>query len=114
MSRPSRGEIWQVDLNPVIGHEQGNTRPALVVSTDQMNHGASGLVVVVPITATQHGIPLHINIKRGQGGLTKDSCILCDQIRALSIDRFIKPYETVEPAVMDAVEKRIKIVLGLR
>jgi mRNA interferase MazF len=113
MSHPSRGEIWLVDLSPVIGHEQGEKRPALVISVDEINHGASELVTIVPITKTKRNIPLHIHIKRGQGGLTMDSYILCDQIRTISRDRFIKQYEAVEPAVMEAVEDRIKIVLGL-
>ena len=28
--KPVRGEVWDVDLDPVLGHEQGRKRPALV------------------------------------------------------------------------------------
>ena len=48
--KPVRGEVWDVDLNPVIGHEQGGKRPALVVSADGFNKTQAGLVIVVPIT----------------------------------------------------------------
>lgn len=114
MSRPSRGEIWLVDLDPVVGHEQGRKRPALVISDDTLNHGPSGLVTVVPITKTQRNIPIHVCIKRGQGGLTMDSTILCDQVRTISRERLIKPYETVEAPVMQAVEENVKFALGLK
>lgn len=110
---PSRGQIWLVDLDPVEGHEQGERRPALVVSIDRLNHGPSGLVTVLPITSKRKNIPIHVNIERGQGGLVKDSCILCDQIRTLSITRFIKPYEDVDPKVLAAVEDKLKIILGI-
>lgn len=111
--RPSRGEIWQVDLGNPIGHEQGEKRPALVISNDMLNHGPSELVIVVPITGTIRQIPVHVKVTRGQGGLTKDSSILCDQIRTLSLNRFIKPYENVSDEVMAAVEDRLRIVLDL-
>ncbi|MFA7237890.1 MAG: type II toxin-antitoxin system PemK/MazF family toxin [Phycisphaeraceae bacterium] len=112
-ARPSRGEVWKVDLDPTVGHEQGLTRPALVISVDQLNHGPSELVTIVPITSKPRKIPIHIHVKRGQGGLEKDSWILCDQIRTLSVRRFIKPYEAVDDHVMEHVEETIRIVLGL-
>ena len=111
--RPSRGQIWLIDLNPVVGHEQGETRPALVISDDQLNQGPSGLVTVLPITTTERNIPIHVKIVRGVGGLSKDSWVLCDQIRTVSIERLIKPYEPVGPNVMKEVEERVKIALGL-
>jgi mRNA-degrading endonuclease toxin of MazEF toxin-antitoxin module len=32
MTKPSRGQIWFVDLNPIRGHEQAGKRPCLVIS----------------------------------------------------------------------------------
>lgn len=111
---PHRGEVWQVDLGLPVGHEQGKTRPALVLSDEMINRGPSGLVVIVPITGTRRNVPLHVNVPRGEGGLTKDSCILCDQVRSVSIRRLLHRYERVSPAVMAAVEDKVKIVLGIR
>ncbi|OYV95604.1 MAG: growth inhibitor PemK, partial [Planctomycetia bacterium 21-64-5] len=50
-SQPVRGEVWTVNLDPVRGHEQAGTRPALIVSVNRFNHGPAGLVVVLPITS---------------------------------------------------------------
>ncbi len=52
ITKPSRGQIWLVDLNPTRGHEQAAKRPCLVVSVDLFNQGASGLAVVLPITSS--------------------------------------------------------------
>lgn len=60
--QPSKGDIWLVDLNPTRGHEQAGKRPCLVVSVDLFNQGASGLVVVLPITSKEKGIPFHVEV----------------------------------------------------
>lgn len=53
MTRLARDEIWLADLNPVKGHEQAGKRPCLIISVDLFNQGASGLVVVLPITSKE-------------------------------------------------------------
>ena len=68
--KPVRGEVWDVDLNPVIGHEQGGMRPALVVSADGFNKTQAGLVIVVPITSKTKGIRTHVPIDPPEGGLS--------------------------------------------
>ena len=113
MAKPRRGEIWLINLDPVVGHEQGRTRPGIVVSDDKLNDGPSGLVTVIPITSAPRQIPIHIHVQRGVGGLTKESWILCDQIRTISKRRLIKPYESVDGEVMKAIEENLRIVLSL-
>jgi mRNA interferase ChpB len=43
-----RGDVVSVPLDPVLGHEQKGTRPALVLTTRQFNR--LGDVLVAPIT----------------------------------------------------------------
>ncbi|WP_341275520.1 type II toxin-antitoxin system PemK/MazF family toxin [Microcystis flos-aquae] len=66
MAEITRGEIWLADLNPVRGHEQAGKRPCLVISADLFNQGASGLVVVLPVTSKDKGIPFHLKMVRSQ------------------------------------------------
>src|SRR6266481_3503862 len=89
MAYPRRGEIWQADLRPTRGREQAGRRPVLVLSVDFFNAGPADLVVVLPLTSTQRDIPLHVNVRKGDGGTRNDSVILCEAIRSLSKDRFI-------------------------
>ena len=55
--QPARGEIWLADLNPVHGREQAGRRPCLVVSVNPFNQGPAELVIVLPLTTKDKGIP---------------------------------------------------------
>jgi mRNA-degrading endonuclease toxin of MazEF toxin-antitoxin module len=51
MSRPPRrGDVFRVNLDPVVGTEIRKTRPAVVVSNDSCNRNGAR-VVVLPITS---------------------------------------------------------------
>jgi mRNA interferase MazF len=111
--KPSRGEIWLVDLNPVKGHEQAGRRPALVISVDIFNQGAAELTVVLPITTQNKHIPLHVPLVPPEGGLQKTSYIKCEDIRSISTDRLVSKLGTVPLTKLSLAEDRIKILLGL-
>ena len=111
--QPSRGEIWLVDLNPARGHEQAGKRPALVVSVDLFNSGPAGLMVVLPITTKEKGIPFHVEIYPPEGGLKEKSFIKCEDIRSISKERLLLRIGMVSLPTMEAVEDRIRILLNL-
>ena len=111
--QPSRGEIWLVDLNPARGHEQAGKRPALVVSVDLFNSGPSELMVVLPITTKEKGIPFHVEIYPPEGGLKEKSFIKCEDIRSISKKRLLLRIGMVPLPTMEAVEDRIRILLNL-
>lgn len=113
--KPSRGEIWHADLDPVAGHEQAGKRPCLIISDDRNNHGPSGLVAILPLTRTKRPNPFHVPIEPPEGGITSSSFILCDQIRTVSSDdRFTEKWGDVTLATMREVEDRVKIFLSLK
>ena len=113
MNIPSRGEVWTVNLNPVRGHEQAGHRPCLVISVDIFNHGPAGLVVIIPITTKEKGIPFHVAISPPEGGVSKKSFIKCEDIRSVSTERLSKCLGTVSLETLKAVEERLKILLDL-
>ncbi|MBA3692008.1 MAG: type II toxin-antitoxin system PemK/MazF family toxin [Acidobacteria bacterium] len=113
MTKASRGEIWLVNLSPTEGREQAGTRPALIVSVDIFNHGAAELVVVIPVTSKTKGIPLHVEINPPEGGLSLKSFVKCEDVRSISTARLIKKLGKVSPPTVNAVEDRLKILLGL-
>ena len=108
---PSRGEIWEVNLNPTRGHEQAGIRPALVVSVDTFNHGPAGLVVVLPVTTTARGIPFHVPVGPPEGGVRRPSFIKCEDVRSISRERLIAPWGSVYGTTMNVVEDRLRILL---
>ena len=91
------------------GHEQAGKRPCLVISVDLFNQGASGLVVVLPITSNDKGIPFHIKINSPDGGIKTQSFIKCEDVRSISVERLDKCWGTVSSETLAAVEDRLKI-----
>lgn len=113
MEEPRRGEVWLVDLNPTRGREPFGKRPALILSVDLFNQGPAELIVVIPITSKEKGIPFHVPIKISEGGLLKRSFIKCEDIRSISKDRLSKFLGPVSQSTMAAVEDRLRILLNL-
>lgn len=113
--RPFRGMVVEVNLEPVIGHEQGRSRPCVVVQNDIGNRFSS-TAIVVPLTDAAHiraKSPIYVLVKKGDGGTTKDSYVLCDQIRTMDQRRFQSVYGALAPETMTAVDKALAISLGL-
>jgi mRNA interferase MazF len=109
----ARGEIWLADLNPVRGHEQAGKRPCLVISVDLFNQGASGLVVVLPITSKQKGISFHVKIDPPEGGAKTQSFIKCEDVRSISVERLDKCWGSVSLETLTEIEDRLRILMGL-
>jgi mRNA interferase MazF len=109
---PLRGEVWQADLDPIVGHEQGGTRPVIIVSADPLNQGPSQLVFVVPVTRTYCGIPFHVEIVPPEGGLRHRSFALCEMIRSISTDRVQFRIGEVDQSTMAQIGDRLRILLG--
>jgi len=110
---PDRGDVWLVDLNPVRGHEQAGTRPALVISVDLFNHGPAGLAVVLPITSRDKGMPFHVAVFPPQGGLSMRSFVKCEDIRSISKDRLVQRLGYVPRKTLLAAHDRLRILLDL-
>lgn len=102
--RPRFGEIWTAYLDPVTGHEQGGRRPVLVVSQDPFNSVPHELRFIVPVTFRIRGVPAHIWLPAGEGGLAKDSVAMCDQLRSVSLDRFRAYRGMVAPETSEKIK----------
>jgi mRNA interferase MazF len=113
MTQPQRGEVWQADLSPTLGHEQSGKRPVLVVSTDRFNTGPAGLVVIVPVTSKGKGIPWHVPIEAPEGGLRTTSFAMCEAVRSVTKERLTKRLGQAGFLTMDAVDDRLRILLDL-
>jgi mRNA interferase MazF len=73
-----RGEVYWVNLDPTVGTEIKKTRPALVVSPDDMNE-VLPRVIVAPLTSK--GQPLGCRPEITFDG--KQARILLDQLRCV-------------------------------
>lgn len=111
--KPSRGDVWMLDLDPTRGHEQAGRRPGLIVSADPFNHGPAGLVIIVPLTSRERGIPFHVRVEANEGGLRQVSFAKCEDVRSVSADRLLRRMGRVAAETMEEVEEGLRVLLNL-
>jgi mRNA interferase MazF len=109
-----RGEVYTAALDPVVGREISKTRPVVVVSNDLNNQFAATLTVL-PITSMNLDkiYPFEVFLPRDFGGLPKDSKVKADQIRTLDKARLAKLLGKADQKQIAAIDKAIKIHLGM-
>ena len=111
---PHRGEIWLADLHPTRGHAQAGACPVLVISTNTFNHGPADRVFVLPVTQTDHRIPLHVPIDPPEGGVTTRSYIVCDALYSMAKARLgPQAWGRVSAATLYTVEAHLYLLLAL-
>jgi len=108
---PRRGEVWIVDFGEPIGREQAYRRPAVILSSDRLNASRAGLVVVVPITRTRRGLPSHIEIERGESGLSETSYAKSEDVKSISSDRLARRLGRVSPSDLDEIDRSVRLIL---
>lgn len=113
MEQVKRGQIYYADLSPVVGSEQGGTRPVLIIQNDVGNK-FSPTVIACAVTSqlTKAKLPTHIEIRKGQFGLAKDSVVLLEQIRTLDKRRLKECVGALDSATMTRVDRALLISLG--
>ncbi len=110
---PRRGDVWLVALGAGRAGEPGKTRPAIVVSVDELSTGAPGdLIVVVPLTSSLAASALRIEIEPA-AGIERSSRAICRAIRAVVAARLVRQIGVVDPATMGRIEATLALILGL-
>lgn len=112
----SRWSIWLANLDPVIGSEQGRTRPVLVISETALND-VLPVVNVLPVTSRKANRRIYPNealIPAGSAGLTRESIVLCYQIRTLDKRRLLRAFGTVDDdSLKVSIVEALRFQLGI-
>jgi mRNA interferase MazF len=108
-----RGEVWLVNLDPIIGREQAGTRPAVIVSAESFNDSGLELVIVCPITSKAKGFPTHVAVQPGTSGLHHESYIKTEDIRSIAIQRLEKKLGSVDEATLRHVARILQLLLQM-
>jgi mRNA interferase MazF len=115
---PLRWAVLIVDLEPIVGHEQGGERRCLVVSYEPFHR--SGRVTICPITTARGRTryPHEVAIPVGEAGQTKAGVILVHQVRTISLGRAMRgrrgPVRYVlDPLIRTGVRRALEHHLGL-
>jgi mRNA interferase MazF len=112
---PRYGDIYDVNLDPVVGSETGKRRPALIVSND-INNEYSDTVSLLPITGqpAKKAYPFEVVLPKGVSGLTADSRIKANQIRTVDKRRLVMFRGSLPSQYFPRVEKALKTHLNLK
>lgn len=107
-----RGEIWWVDLNPIVGSETGKERPCLILQNDIGNQ--NGLTTIVaPLLPGKKPYPFVVNVApTAQNGLSGDRNINLSQMRAVDARRIKNKQGVLEDVYWKEIEKAVCIELG--
>lgn len=111
-----RGEIYFVNLNPIMGREQAGTRPVLILSADAIN--SLPLVVTVVIGTKGDNIkrdyPTNVRVPASASGLPIDTVFLCFQIRSIDPGRIAGlPAGILSDPYLTKVEEAVRFCLQL-
>ena len=114
-NRCVRGEVIEVNLDPTIGSEIKKTRPCVVIQNNTGNK-FSPTSIVAAITDVEHVVkdfPINVRVAKGEGGLVKDSVVLCNQLRSVDESRFVKTLGHLTSSTMTKVDNALKISLAV-
>lgn len=110
---PERGELYEANLDPVVGGEQGGRRPVLVVSIDPMNRSAAQLIIAVAISTTPRSNLFHVRLDPAQSGLPRVSYAMSEMVRTLSTERLGPRLGRIPLRTVDAIARNVAILSGL-
>jgi mRNA interferase MazF len=109
-----RGEVYYAELNPVVGSEQGGTRPVLVIQNNVGNQ-FSPTTIIAAITSQicKAKLPTHVEVQAERSGLERDSVILAEQVRTIDKSRLKERMAMLDEEIMARVDEALTISLGL-
>ena len=109
-----RGDIFYADLSPVVGSEQGGTRPVLIVQNDTGNkHSPTVIAAAITSQTGKARLPTHISLAGHDVGLYKDSVVLLEQIRTIDKRRLKEHMGRLDDTSMTRVDEALQISFGL-
>ncbi len=96
-SRPARGDVWLINLDPTIGNEIQKTRPCVVVSPPEINDHLP-VMLVAPLTSGSRAAPFRVATTfQGKAGL-----MLLEQVRAVDARRLVRKVGQLDPSTLSA------------
>ena len=109
-----RGDIYYADLSPVVGSEQGGTRPVLIIQNDVGNKFSPTVIAAAITSKTDKSkLPTHIDVYAEKYGLARDSVILLEQIRTIDKKRLIEKMGLLDDDLMNRVNSALTVCFGL-
>ncbi len=98
-----RFEVYLVNLDPHRSTDAKNTRPAVVISPDELNHHLAS-VIIAPIASTGRLYPTRVPVEF----LKKRRFVILDQIRTVAKERLVKKIGDIEKTAQRPIIERLQ------
>lgn len=102
-----RGQIWYISKGKNYMEKKGGGRPAIIVSTDESNHGDRVMVVYLTTHESEREDKVPIMVKSTQ------SYAICDNINTVFKDQLSDYVGTIDQEDMKQIEEQMAKCLGL-
>ena len=93
MAMVNRFDVFMINLDPSPSADAKNTRPAVVISPDEMNHNIH-TVIIAPLSSTQTEFPTRVSVDF----LNNKRFVVLDQIRSIDRSRLVKKIGEIDSA----------------
>jgi mRNA interferase MazF len=104
-------DLWLVALGAGRNGEPGKNRPCVVITADEARAGTDhDLIIVAPLTTSRAATPLRPALAAGHG-ITSDSAVLCDGLRAIVPGCFLTRLGSVPTGQFREIMGAIRLVL---
>lgn len=114
-NKMERGEVYQANLSPVMGSEQGGVRPVLVVQNNVGNYYSTTVIVAAITSSNQKSkLPTHVYISEDFRNMKSGSLVLLEQLRTIDQKRLKKYIGHLDQNTMLEVDEALAISVGLR
>lgn len=107
-----RGDVYDADLSPVVGSEQGGVRPVVVVQNDKGNR-YSKTIIVAPISKKMSKPPIPTHVIFSDDSLSYVSMILCEQLRTIDKKRLGQWICTLDEKTLEKINRAIRVSLSI-
>ena len=107
-----RGDVYNADLSPVVGSEQGGVRPVVVVQNDKGNR-YSKTIIVAPISKKMSKPPIPTHVIFSDDSLSYVSMILCEQLRTIDKKRLGQWICTLDEKTLEKINRAIRVSLSI-
>lgn len=107
MAMVKRFDVYLVNLDETPAKDAKNTRPAVIVSPDEMNNHL-GHVIIAPISSRGGRYPTHVAVEL----LNSERSIILDQIRSIDKNRLVKHIGTISKAARKASLERLQEIFA--
>ena len=108
-----QGDIFWIDLGIPEGSEPGYRHPHVVIQNNVFNQSRINTVVVCAITSNPKlaNAPGNVLLKKGEGGLKKDSVVNISQIITVDKSDLIEKIGRLSPSKINQIIEGIKLLI---